>query len=176
MKSLKIIAVALLLFVASCGGNSEKTESKPAAAPATPAPKPDVGPLGEMAVPADNAITPEKVELGKKLFFDTRLSSNGRVACSTCRLHPHTGKAMSSARRASSSIVDAGRSYSSWGASPTGGRKGARSSSVAGAGRSSRSRTVARRRRTWILCLLYMFTLATVQHLPRFPRTPYAGN
>jgi cytochrome c peroxidase len=84
MKSLKIIAFALLLFAASCGGNSEKTESKPAAAPATPAPKPDVGPLGEMAVPADNAITPEKVELGKKLFFDTRLSKTGKMSCETC--------------------------------------------------------------------------------------------
>src|SRR5262245_17732982 len=86
MKSVKVVALALLLFAASCGGNSEKTESKPAAAPATPAPKPDVGPLGEMATPADNPITPEKVELGKKLFFDTRLSKTGKMACATCHL------------------------------------------------------------------------------------------
>jgi cytochrome c peroxidase len=36
------------------------------------------------AVPADNPQTPEKVELGKKLFFDGRLSADGTVACSTC--------------------------------------------------------------------------------------------
>src|SRR5262245_30372436 len=85
MKSLKILVLALLMFVASCASNSEKTESKPAAAPAA-APKPDVGPLGEMAVPADNPITPEKVELGKKLFFDTRLSKTGKMSCETCHL------------------------------------------------------------------------------------------
>ena len=79
MKSIKIVALTLLLFAASCGSNPEKPASEPAAAPATPAPKPDVGPLGEMAVPADNPITPDKVELGKKLFFDTRLSKTGKT-------------------------------------------------------------------------------------------------
>jgi len=36
------------------------------------------------AIPADNPQTPDKVELGKKLFFDGRLSADGTVACSTC--------------------------------------------------------------------------------------------
>src|SRR5262245_65428542 len=74
MKSGKILALALLMFAVSCS----TTEKPPApAASAPPAPKPDVGPLGEMATPADNPMTPEKVELGKKLFFDTRLSKTG---------------------------------------------------------------------------------------------------
>ncbi len=34
--------------------------------------------------PADNPTTPEKVELGKMLFFDPRLSSNGTVSCFSC--------------------------------------------------------------------------------------------
>jgi cytochrome c peroxidase len=34
--------------------------------------------------PADNPTTPEKVELGKMLYFDTRLSSNGTVSCFSC--------------------------------------------------------------------------------------------
>lgn len=34
--------------------------------------------------PADNPTTPEKVELGKMLFFDSRLSSNGTVSCFSC--------------------------------------------------------------------------------------------
>ena len=34
--------------------------------------------------PADNPTTEEKVELGKILFFDPRLSSNGTVSCFTC--------------------------------------------------------------------------------------------
>jgi cytochrome c peroxidase len=34
--------------------------------------------------PADNPTTPDKVELGKMLYFDTRLSSNGTVSCFSC--------------------------------------------------------------------------------------------
>jgi len=34
--------------------------------------------------PADNPMTAEKVELGKMLYFDPRLSSNGTVSCFTC--------------------------------------------------------------------------------------------
>lgn len=34
--------------------------------------------------PADNPMTPEKVELGKQLFFDPRFSSTGTVSCNTC--------------------------------------------------------------------------------------------
>ena len=41
--------------------------------------------LPEIApVPADNPTTKEKVELGKMLFFDPRLSSNGTVSCFSC--------------------------------------------------------------------------------------------
>ena len=36
------------------------------------------------AIPADNPQTPEKIELGERLFFDGRLSPDGTVACSTC--------------------------------------------------------------------------------------------
>src|SRR5262245_17133497 len=86
MKFVKIAVLGLLAFVASCSNNSEKP-AQPAAVPAAaPAPKPDVGPLGEMAIPADNPLTPEKAELGKKLFFDTRLSKTGKMACETCHL------------------------------------------------------------------------------------------
>jgi len=35
-------------------------------------------------VPADNPTTPERVELGRKLYFDLRLSRDGTVACATC--------------------------------------------------------------------------------------------
>ncbi len=34
--------------------------------------------------PADNPTTPAKVELGKQLFFDPRLSSTGTVSCNSC--------------------------------------------------------------------------------------------
>lgn len=37
-------------------------------------------------VPADNPMTQEKVELGKYLFYDERLSHNGTQACYSCHL------------------------------------------------------------------------------------------
>jgi cytochrome c peroxidase len=35
-------------------------------------------------VPADNPMTAEKVELGRHLFYDKRLSVNGKSSCATC--------------------------------------------------------------------------------------------
>jgi len=35
-------------------------------------------------VPKDNPGTPAKIELGKKLYFDPRLSSTGTVSCNSC--------------------------------------------------------------------------------------------
>jgi len=35
-------------------------------------------------IPADNEPTPARVALGRKLYFDTRLSRDGSVACATC--------------------------------------------------------------------------------------------
>jgi cytochrome c peroxidase len=41
-------------------------------------------PMKAVPVPAANPQTPEKVELGKQLFFDRRLSGDGTMSCSTC--------------------------------------------------------------------------------------------
>ena len=35
-------------------------------------------------IPEDNKLTSERVALGRKLYFDTRLSRDGSVACATC--------------------------------------------------------------------------------------------
>ena len=35
-------------------------------------------------VPADNPMTVEKVKLGRYLFYDSKLSSNGKSSCATC--------------------------------------------------------------------------------------------
>jgi cytochrome c peroxidase len=35
-------------------------------------------------IPKDNALTPERIALGRKLYFDPRLSKDGTVACATC--------------------------------------------------------------------------------------------
>lgn len=41
-------------------------------------------PVTTVPAPADNPQTAEKVELGKQLFFDRRLSGDGTMSCSTC--------------------------------------------------------------------------------------------
>ena len=49
-------------------------------------------PLGlpEVPVPDDNPPTAAKISLGRKLFFDERLSHSGKLSCGSCHL-PHEG-------------------------------------------------------------------------------------
>jgi cytochrome c peroxidase len=67
-----------------------------AAPPGDPWSEEDVAQLGSMSLrelgplPADPtnrvADDPRAAEFGRKLFFDTRLSANGRVSCATCHI------------------------------------------------------------------------------------------
>ncbi|MEB3284345.1 MAG: cytochrome c peroxidase [Candidatus Sericytochromatia bacterium] len=41
----------------------------------------------EIPAPADNPVTQAKVELGFRLWFEPRLSGNGRMTCGTCHQH-----------------------------------------------------------------------------------------
>jgi cytochrome c peroxidase len=49
--------------------------------------------LGPPPIPADNPMTPEKIALGEKLFFDPILSGNYAMPCSACHL-PDAGWAI----------------------------------------------------------------------------------
>lgn len=42
-----------------------------------------------MSIPADNPLTPEKVALGRQLFFDERLSIDGTKSCYSCHVCEH---------------------------------------------------------------------------------------
>ena len=55
---------------------------------------PELAALGPPPVPADNPQTPEKIELGKMLFFDPRLGGDASTACSSCH-EPSQGWAFS---------------------------------------------------------------------------------
>ncbi len=68
-----LIALALLVGVAAGAGASGLGVSLPLG-------------LQEQAafVPEDNPLTPEKIALGKQLFWDKRWSRNGTVACVSC--------------------------------------------------------------------------------------------
>jgi cytochrome c peroxidase len=37
-----------------------------------------------LPVPADNPLTAEKIDLGRRLFFDRRLSRDNSISCSSC--------------------------------------------------------------------------------------------
>ncbi len=43
-----------------------------------------------VSIPKDNPMTRAKIELGRQLFFDTRLSSDNTVSCASCH-HPEDG-------------------------------------------------------------------------------------
>jgi cytochrome c peroxidase len=43
-------------------------------------------PLTSAPVPENNPPSPEKIELGSKLFFDRRLSGDGTMSCATCHV------------------------------------------------------------------------------------------
>ena len=61
--------------------------------PPAPVYQPEILPLPEqlatyeeMSIPEDNPMTPEKVALGRQLFFDKRLSADGSRSCYSCHL------------------------------------------------------------------------------------------
>ncbi|SON48924.1 cytochrome-c peroxidase [Vibrio tapetis] len=47
---------------------------------------PKLAPLGDVPIPPDNKQTPEKIELGKMLFFDGRLSGDTTSPCAGCHI------------------------------------------------------------------------------------------
>jgi cytochrome c peroxidase len=68
----RVAAIALAACAAACS-------------PAPPAPPAPLG-LPPVEHPADNPPTAEKVALGRKLFFDRRLSVNGTMSCAMCHV------------------------------------------------------------------------------------------
>jgi cytochrome c peroxidase len=74
--SMRAMAVGVVLV--SVVAAATLTVARPRSAMVT------VPPIPKAAIPPDNPQTPEKIALGRKLFFDGRLSADGRVACSTC--------------------------------------------------------------------------------------------
>ena len=77
---IKIILFGFVLFFAvrSLGGNGDEDLLKQA--------KQIFGPLPKVMSSDKNPVTPEKVKLGKILFYETRISVDGTVNCARC--HP----------------------------------------------------------------------------------------
>ena len=95
------LLLSLIIFGSSAanfgqeGAAGEPARPDPGKAPpipkagilAQPRPRNQVGfpeQLTQAVIPPDNPPTPAKIDLGLKLFFDSRLSADATVACSTC--------------------------------------------------------------------------------------------
>jgi cytochrome c peroxidase len=54
--------------------------------PSVTSPPPGVDPIAwaSIYIPAGNELTADRIALGRKLYFDTRLSKDGTLACATC--------------------------------------------------------------------------------------------
>lgn len=74
-----LLALALAPLLSACDG---ETGPPPGDEPVDPLPLP-VG-YARPQIPGDNPLTPEKVELGRRLFYDKRLSGNETYSCATC--------------------------------------------------------------------------------------------
>ncbi len=70
-----------MLFLVSCTDKNENPAF-------TPTPYDLKIPQGfpDMTIPQDNPMTKEGVELGRRLYYDTKLDKNGERACATCHL------------------------------------------------------------------------------------------
>jgi len=81
--------------------------------------KSDYRPSKKMRIPKNNQLTPERIELGKALFFDPRLSDTNQMSCATCHnpslywtdgLNKAIGKKSEQLNRATPTIVNVGHS------------------------------------------------------------------
>lgn len=81
------LLLAAVIFIVGCGRNTT---------PVTGSYKPEIQPLPTelagyepMTIPSDNPMTPEKIALGRQLFFDERLSIDGSRSCYSCHVCEH---------------------------------------------------------------------------------------
>lgn len=79
MNPIRSLPAALVAVLAAVAAAAAVAASAAAAAPLP-------GLLPPVPVPADNPMSAAKIELGRILFFDTRLSGNGATACASCHL------------------------------------------------------------------------------------------
>jgi|SRR5215213_1507583 len=91
--SLLLIGFSLLAIAFNgCGKNTVPISGTSTSTPASPKTEPlPAGLAGyeAMPIPADNPLTPEKVALGRQLFFDDRLSIDGSRSCYSCHVCEH---------------------------------------------------------------------------------------
>ncbi|SFV54693.1 Cytochrome c551 peroxidase [hydrothermal vent metagenome] len=80
MKTIKVVGMSLLASSLLFGAGSLAEKAKSVGLKAIPA---DKAALMKLTDP-DKTVTPVRVELGKKLYFEPRLSKSGIISCNTC--------------------------------------------------------------------------------------------
>lgn len=76
MRIWRISYFLLLCLVFSAGSLLSKLQEE----------EPPLASLPKLAIPQENPQTPEKIELGRRLFTDPRLSQSGVISCATCHI------------------------------------------------------------------------------------------
>jgi cytochrome c peroxidase len=118
--TLGLIGFANVSFGGAIVGEMRRTEPAPKAAAAIDAMKAEYRRPALIPFPKENPYTPEKASLGKKLYFDTRLSVTTAQSCASCHspgfgwgdgLAVGVGHGMAKLGRRSPTIVNA-----AWGA------------------------------------------------------------
>jgi hypothetical protein len=85
-----VVGTVVVAFVGAIGLAATRVMGEPSVGQPGAVPVAQEVPLGLEDpggyIPADNPQTARKIELGRWLFFDKRLSKNGTVACATCHM------------------------------------------------------------------------------------------
>ena len=76
-KAVQVALSVVLVALSGCGRQPE---------PVAAVEWPEISGYEAMKIPADNPMSVAKVELGKQLYYDTRLSGDGSRACYSCHL------------------------------------------------------------------------------------------
>ena len=84
MKRLLTFMAAVAIVFSACTGNKQQAAQQNVPDELQTKAKSLFGVLPKEASSPDNLVTPEKVLLGKTLFYDTRLSPKGNNSCNTC--------------------------------------------------------------------------------------------
>jgi cytochrome c peroxidase len=82
--ALGLIGFANLSYGAAIVGEMRRTEPSPKAAVAIDAMKAEYRRPALIPFPRENPYTPDKASLGKKLYFDTRISVTSAQSCASC--------------------------------------------------------------------------------------------
>lgn len=82
----RAFALACLLILVSCGRRAAEPDKTPVNERPIGAAAQIVAPLGlpPVPIPSDNPATAEAIALGRRLFYDPRLSANDKLSCSSC--------------------------------------------------------------------------------------------